>query len=518
MKKNFFTKVILAAFVLAIASCKKDLLNQLPSGVQTDVSYFRTADDLNKTLTAAYNYLQQPVFPQYESAIWIFGDVGSDDALKGAGASTFPVAGISELSANQQTTTNNNIKIYWSTIYSMIAVCNLVLDKQSVVTGDATTIKNIVNQAKFLRAYGYYELVKYFGDVPMPLTYLDPAKVNLAKTPKAQVWAQIEKDLSDASALPTKTQWGTANDGRASTGAANALLGKVYMFEKKYPEAEVALKKVIDENTYSLLPDFGAVFRKTGDNNNAESIFDIKHKSNSGAFPGEGSFNLAFQQPTEAPIGGFGQNEPTQDLQIEFEKGDPRAIYTILFKGDVIPNGTTTYTVLNNGTAGGRANRKFYIPPVEKVAFAGAIDEAKSNHIIRYAEVLLLYAEALNENGKATEALTWLNKVRQRARTTPASDPQRISTVYDLSYTGTLLPDVTAADKTTLRNAIWHEQRVELAMEGHRREYLIRQGRLAQRMAAVKGIAAFDDKYVLLPIPQSEIDLSNGLIIQNPGY
>jgi len=145
MKKNFFTKVILAAFVLAIASCKKDLLNQLPSGVQTDVSYFRTADDLNKTLTAAYNYLQQPVFPQYESAIWIFGDVGSDDALKGAGASTFPVAGISELSANQQTTTNNNIKIYWSTIYSMIAVCNLVLDKQSVVTGDATTIKNIVN-------------------------------------------------------------------------------------------------------------------------------------------------------------------------------------------------------------------------------------------------------------------------------------------------------------------------------------------------------------------------------------
>ena len=518
MKKNFLTKVVLAVFALSNVSCKKDLLNQPPSGVQTDVSYFKTADDLNKTLTAAYNYLQQPTFPSYETAVWAIGDVGSDDALKGSGGSAFPIPGISEFSLNQQTTTNNLIKTYWSNMYNLIAACNLVLDKQTVVTGDATTIKNIVKQAEFLRAFGYYELVKYFGDVPMPLTYLDPAKVNLARTPKAQVWAQIEKDLADASALPTKTQWGAANDGRATSGAANALLGKVYMFEKKYPEAEAALKKVIDENTYSLLADYGGIFRKTGDNNNAESIFDIKHKANSGAFPGEGSFNYAFQQPTDAPIGGFGQNEPSQDLQTEFEKGDPRAIYTILFKGDVVPNGTSTYTVNNTGTTGGRANRKFYIAPGEKVAVAGAIDEAKSNHIVRYAEVLLLYAEVLNENGKPAEALTWLNKVRQRARTTPANDPQRVSTIYDLSYTGTLLPDVTTTDKTALRNAIWHEQRVELAMEGHRREYLTRQGRLAQRMAAAKGIAVFEDKFTLLPIPQSDIDLSNGQLTQNSGY
>ncbi|MEO6733825.1 MAG: RagB/SusD family nutrient uptake outer membrane protein [Ferruginibacter sp.] len=518
MKKNFLTKAVLAAFVLATVSCKKDLLKQSPAGVQTDVSYFRTADDLNKTLTAAYNYLQQPVFPPYETARWAIGDVGSDDALKGAGASTFPIAGISEFSFNQQTATNNLIKTYWSTMYSMIGVCNLVIDKQTIVSGDATIIKNIANQARFIRAFGYYELVKYFGDIPMPLTYLDPAKVNLAKTPKAQVFAQIEKDLTDASGLPTKTQLGATNDGRATSGAANALLGKVYMFQKKYAEAETALKKVVDEGTYSLLPDYGAIFRKTGDNNNAESIFDIKHKANTGAFPGEGTFNLAFQQPSEAPIGGFGQNEPSQDLQNEFEKGDPRAIYTILFKGDIIPNGAAAYTVNNTGTTGGRANRKFYISPSEKVAFAGAIDEAKSNHIIRYAEVQLLYAEALNENGKANEALTWLNKVRQRARTTPANDPQRTSTIYDLRYTGTLLPDVTTTDKTALRTAIWHEQRVELAMEGLRREYLTRQGRLAQRMAATKGIAAFDDKYILLPIPQSDIDLSNGQITQNQGY
>src|SRR4030095_1373621 len=101
--------------------------------------------------------------------------------------------GIYDLSLGQQKATNDIIKTYWSDIYAMIAACNLVLDKQSVVSGDATMIKNIVNQAKFLRALGFFELVKYFGDVPMPLTYLDPAKVNLARTPKAQVLAQIEK-------------------------------------------------------------------------------------------------------------------------------------------------------------------------------------------------------------------------------------------------------------------------------------------------------------------------------------
>jgi tetratricopeptide (TPR) repeat protein len=519
MKKNILAKAVMAVIILSTVSCKKDLLDKPPFGVQTDVSYFKTAADLNKTLTAAYSYLQQPVFPPGELAIWAIGDVGSDDAFKGGGPSSNQ-PGIYDLSLGQQKATNNIISIYWSSLYSIIATCNLVIDKQSVVSGDANEIKKIVNQAKFLRAYAYYELVKNFGDVPMPLTYLDPAKVDLPRTPKAEVWAQIEKDLTDASALPTKSQWGTANDGRATSGAALALLGKAYMFQKKYAEAEVTLKKVIDEGTYSLLPDYGAIFRKaSGDNNNPESIFDIKHKTNVGTFPGEGTFNYVFQMPSDAAIGGFGFNEPSDDLVNEFEKGDPRAIYTISFRGDVYPNGTSTYTVSNAVvSASGRANRKFFIVPSERSA-AINFDEAKSNHIIRYAEVLLLYAEALNENGKATEALTWLNKVRARARTTPANDPQRISTTYDLSYTGTLLPDVTTTDKTALRNAIWHEQRVELAMEGHRREYLVRTGRLTQRMAAAKSISVLDEnKYALLPIPQSEIDLSNGLIKQNEGY
>lgn len=516
MKKNILLKVIMAVAILSAVSCKKNLLDQPPYGVQTDVSYFRTSDDLNKTLTAAYSYLNVGGFPPVEAALWGIGDVGSDDANKGGGPSTNQ-PGIYELQIAQQKATNNIISLYWSNLYGMIASCNLVIDKQSAVAGDATEINKIVNQAKFLRAYAYYQLVTNFDDVPMPLTYLDPQKVDLTKTPKADVWAQIEKDLTDASALPTKTQWGALNDGRATSGAALALLGKAYIFQRKYTQAEAAFKKVIDEGTYLLVADYGAIFRKaTGDNNNPESIFDIKHKTNvtSG---GEGSTNYFFLMPFDNAIGGNGYNEATDDLVNEFEKGDPRAIYTISFRGDVYPNGTSTYTQANNTSPSGRTNRKFFIVPAERTS-PSIFDEAKSTHIIRYAEVVLLYAESLNENGKAGEALIWLNKVRQRARTTSANDPQRISTSYNLSYTGTLLPDVTTTDQTALRNAIWHEERVELALEGHRREYLIRTGRLAQRMAAAKGIAAFDNKYSLLPIPQSEIDVSNGKIIQNDGY
>lgn len=507
----------MAIALLTASSCKKDLLDKAPYGVQTDDSFFRTADDLNKTLTAAYSYLNTSGFPPAEAALWAIGDVGSDDANKGGGASTNQ-PGIYDLSLGQQKSINSIISLYWSNLYAMIAACNLVIDKQSVVTGDANQIKKMVNQAKFLRAYGYYGLVTNFGDVPMPLTYLDPAGVNLSRSPKADVWAQIEKDLTEASDLPTKSQWGITNEGRATSGAALALLGKAYMFQKKYAQAEAAFKKVIDEGSYSLVADYGAIFRNaSGDNNSPESIFDIKHKTNTGNSPGEGSIVFYFLMPSDVAIGGTGYNEATDDLVKEFEKGDPRVIYSISFRGDVYPSGASTYTQNNPGSTSGRSNRKYFVVPAERTS-PTIFDEAKSNHRMRYAEILLLYAEALNENGKATEALKWVNLVRQRARNTPAKDPQRISTSYDLTYSGTLLPDVSITDQAGLRTAIWHEQRVELALEGHRREYLVRTGRLGARMAAAKNIPVLDSKFDVLPIPQTEIDLSNNKIVQNAGY
>lgn len=504
--------------LLASSSCKKDLLKQPPYGVVTDANYYTTVDNLNTTLTAAYSYLSANGFPPAEAGLWSVGDCSSDDANKGGGPnSTF--AQIYDLSVAQQKTNNSMLLLIWQNRYNMIAACNLILDKSRTVTGDATTLQNIVNQAKFLRAYGYYQLTSLFGDVPMPLTYLDPSAVTLSRTPKATVFAQIEKDLTDASALPTKTAWGATNDGRATSGAANALLGKTYMLEGKFPQAEAAFLKVINEGTYSLNADYGAMFRKaTGDNNNVESILDIKHLTNAN---GLGGLNYYFLAPFDPITAGGGFDEPTDDLVAEFEQGDPRIIYTMIFRGDVFPTASGTYTETNNGgTASGRANRKFFITPLERTS-PSPYDEGKNNHLIRYAEVLLLYAEALNEDGNGSQALTYLNMVRARARNTPAQDPQRISTVYSLAHSGPLLPDVTTTDQTALRAAIYHEERVELAMEGLRREYLVRTNRYAARMTAVKGplgagtVTADKDLY---PIPQNDIDVSNGKLSQNPGY
>jgi len=202
----------------------------------------------------------------------------------------------------------------------------------------------------------------------------------------------------------------------------------------------------------------------------------------------------------------------------EFEEGDPRTIYTVLFKGDTLPTATSDiWVVQNKDSNSGYQNRKALIPLIDK-AGQNIFDLARNVKHLRYAEVLLLYAEALNETGRSAEALPFINMVRERARLTPTKDPERIGTIYDLSYTGELLPDVTTTVQSELRNAIHHEQRVELAEEGHRREYLLRTGRFLNRMNEAKNLNLTDDKWLVLPIPHDDIVKSEGVLKQHPGY
>jgi hypothetical protein len=519
MKNNIWiTTGLLTVIITLSVSCRKNILNEAPYGVQTDVSFFKTSNDLNNALTAAYSFIKAGA---YTSSIEVqgmcFGDIGSDDALKGGNDSGNP--DMVSISLTRQNSSNSWVSGYYTNLYAGIAACNLITDKASVVTGDPATIAQIVNQAKFLRAYFYYQLVTEYGAVPMPLTYLDPSAVTLSRSPATAIWAQIESDLTAATTLPTKSAWGAAMDGHITSGAAYALLGKAYMFEKKYPQAETAFAAVVAQNQYSLLADYGANWRvATGDNNNSESVFDIKHKNN---VPGQGSWLFTFQSSDDPQDGGFAYNQPIGDFMNEFEPGDPRIIYTVVFQGDVFPTLTSaTWTVVNALEIPYHTlSRKGLIPPAQKAG--GLFDEARSVHVIRYSEVLLLFAEALNENGKSAQALPFLNMVRARARTTPASDPERISCSHSLAYTGQLLPDVTATNQSDLRTAIWHEERVELGQEMHRREYLLRTGRFEARMQAAKGafgVGVVDPHYNLLPIPLTEINLANGKLTQNPGY
>jgi hypothetical protein len=190
-----------------------------------------------------------------------------------------------------------------------------------------------------------------------------------------------------------------------------------------------------------------------------------------------------------------------------------------MFKGDVFPMGNETYTVLNTESPTGYNSRKAWIPYAERENW-GWWELDFNYRYMRYAEVLLLYAESLNEVNKQDSARLLVNMIRERARNIPTTDEQRISCAYPLPHPEDLLPEVTTNNQSELRQAIWHEQRVELATEGHRRDALLRTGRFKEYMEKAKAYAGVivEQHEWLLPIPEQEITLSNGLLTQNPGY
>jgi starch-binding outer membrane protein, SusD/RagB family len=511
--KNIYFKAALILLITALltVSCTEDFLDQTPTSTLTEITYFKNVAELETGLVACYGALGS--FSGFELDQWVNGDIGSDDAEKGSLDSD--QAPILEICFSRQVATNGWILGLWADCYAVIARCNEVIDKSAGTQGVAADIEKIVDQAKFLRALCFYQLVIAFGDVPLVNKFLSPSELTLTRAPAADIWKQIESDLIDASNLPKAKEWNQS--GRISSGTVYTLLGKVYLTQKKYALANSAFYKVVSSNEYRLVNDFGFIFRHDGENC-AESIFEIQHKSSvSGGTLG------TYSGPLRLPrdfTNGYGFDCPTGDLLNEFEPGDPRAIYTFLFKGDVFPiDGVKTYTVENRYSPTGYNSRKAWIPFSERTGLSWQQFDI-NYRLMRYAEVLLLYAESLNEVNKQDSARMLVNKVRERARKTPATDPQRISCSYNLSHPADLLPDVTTSNQAELRQAIWHEQRVELATEGHRRWTLLRTDRFKTRMEAAKGSkgCTVEPHELLYPIPQSEIDVSVNMLTQNPGY
>jgi len=499
------------SLIFLLPGCDSAFLDETPASVLTEDSYYSTVDELETGLTACYSSFISDTWNGFEACHWQLGDVGSDDAEKG-GENETDWSAIQEISYSRQVSSNSIVTNLWKYLYQSIAYCNLIIDKSVDVDGDEDDIETIVEQAKFLRGLSYFHLVINFGDVPLVTSYLTPSEVTLARTSLDLVWSQIESDFTDATNLPLKSEWNET--GRVTSGAAWAMLGKAYLFQEKYAEANQAFSQVVESGEYSLVSDYGYIFRHDGENCD-ESIFELQH-ANGLSGGNMGTYSGVFRISRDADAGGWGFDCPTEDLLNEFEDGDPRTIYTFMYPGDVFPTTSGTYTVANSVSPTGYHSRKSWMPSSERAGLSiGAYDI--NYRYLRYAEVLLLYAESLNEAGDPSSALTMLNLVRARARGTSTDDPQRVSSAYDLSYSGDLLPDVTTTNQSELREAIWHEQRVELAVEGHRRETLIRTGRFIDRMTDVKG-ASVDEDELLLPIPSNEIDLSNGLIEQNPGY
>ena len=492
--KNYNYILIMAIIILAASSCKKFVDYKPSEDYQiTADDYLKNQDDYQKMVIGTYSPLQW---------IWantVIGDVASDNAVSG-GENATDQLGFQQIDDYQIVANNSYLTEAWKSCYEGINRANYLEENKAKL--DFTGKDALYGEVYFLRAFYYFELVKMFGDVPLfvdkRLSVSDSKSYQ--RTPKAAVYTQIEKDLADAIAVLPITN---IQKGRVTKYAAQALLGKVLLYQEKFTEAAAMLENVVN-GPFSLVPNFGDIFLQAGENG-TESVFEIQY-SNASPFydwsnPGRGQGNLAVQVcgirnlTGNSPYGqGWSTNLPTANLAAAFAAGDKRKGVTVLdieaYK-TANPSFGITYLVAPYKNTG-LYNQK-YLPRKGETSGQVELNYLNNFRTIRYADVLLMAAEANNRASAANDskAQTYLNKVRQRAF-------------------GDMLHDISATG-AALKQAIWDERRVELAMEGDRFFDLVRTGQAASKITGfVVG------KNELFPIPQQEIDISG--LTQNNGY
>ena len=506
-RKNIVYLVLLIP-VFTIFSCQK-FLNEQIQGAYSSSTFYKTANDASEALTATYNDL---LFNSTDNMIWAFGDVASDDAVKGSltGDNT-DIQSINQYSVLPINTVTTNI---WTRYYDCITRANTVLYYVPGISMDATQKAIILGEAKFIRAYMYFNLVNIFGSVPLKLNPpLTPSDINVAKSGVDTIYKQIETDLISAkSVLPNITM----TFGHATMGAALGMLAKVYLYEGKYTQVIATVQSIDSLNLYALAPVYSANFKYGTQDSYNEALIEIHHLR--GQIPILGNYlNQYFAARGEGQYQGYGFDAPTRNFVNEFEITadsvvDPRLDYTVgrmPTKHDTTKwvNGETFQAAWSPGS--GMLNRK-HVQPFSQVPNAFA-DGELSYIYLRYADILLMKAEALNESGNPAAALIPLNLVRKRARE---------SYLFDSNLPGygtvpaNLLPDVTVTDQAGVRAAIRHERRVELGFEFHRHFDLMRYG--AQAAAAAMATYSNSFNYSTtryFPIPQYEED--NNLNLNN---
>lgn len=494
MKKILITALSLSLF---ISSCSSDFL-EIPSETSLSTStFYKTEKDLQQAVNAAYaplRNLYNNTPGVNNSGAWLMGEMRSDNTryiFNPSYRATTDQESISDFT-NQAANTISTAK--YTTNYQIIARANQVLASVDGVDFDAASKNNIKGQAFFLRALAYFDLVQYFGKVPLhliPVTTREEAALPLSE--EAAIYTQIISDASEAATLLPKKADQEA--GRATSGAAKTLLGNVYAVQKNWPLAETVLKEVIDSNQYSLiLGDYGLVF-SVNNKNNSESVFEVQYKEGTEGYSNSFIYEMLPMPMSAAQVASItgasstqalsveSFNIPTPDLVAAYETGDLRKDISI---GTATLADGKTYPYI-----------KKLLQPHTQAGITGT-----NWPVYRYAEVLLLYAEALNEQGKNVSH--YLNDVRHRAG----------------------LGDSPATDQANLRTAILAERRVELAFENKRWPDLVRTGNAQSVMSAygarVKanpltyyfpaGInpapAAFTTISLLFPLPASESLLS----------
>lgn len=485
MKINKIPSALLLCIVLMIAmtSCE-DFLDKSPNGVLSNTNFYKSESDAIAATNSCYTIL----YDFWIKNIAFEKDIISDDAVKGQGVDLSALTNLDNLNPFPA---DGVISSLWGDYYRGIQKCNLVLDNVPGIQMNQSTKDRLLGEAYFLRAFYYYNLAIRWGGVPLVKT-----TINADKTPSRatieETWTFMEQDLTNAiGKLPNRSELSAENVGRADKGAAKSLLGIVYLFQKKWQNSFDTFQQVINSGEYSLQPNFSDLFKPEFDNG-VEVVFETQFKG--GTFDYGDGFNFWVRPRNGSTIFGLGFNLPTQSLVDEFEPGDPRLKYTVIRQGDTISDEVKDYPFQSAWAPETGMNCGKYVVgiPVGNLA-----EKHEQNHKnIRYAEVLLGYAEAAFQIGNKTEAVAKINMVRARARGANSG----------------VLPNVTTADD--IFSAIIHERRVELALEGKRYFDLVRWGLAAQKLGT-KGYKSIRNG--LYPIPQSELDVNSNLK-QNPGY
>ncbi len=473
---NKLKYILLVTLVTTASSCADEFIDLAPESSANVDGFYNNEEDIEQAVVAAYAALQSR--GEYAQNFLYFMEARSDNSIveditKAAGEE-------GNLDLFREATTNSYLASTWNVCYTGVQRCNIVLARIDDIKMDAALREVRKGEVQFIRALTYFNLVRIWGEVPIVTEELSSVAdaYDHRRQPIEEVYAQIIADLQSAVDKLPATQ---TNVGRANKGAALTLLGKVQLTRQDWATATNTLKQV---QGYRLLPNYADVFDVKNENN-AESIFEVQFVGNSN---GEGSLFLRLHTPLNnttllggVGAGGVGDNLPSADLLNAFDDADLRKAVTV----GALPDGRL-HTNKYNG-----------IP-------ANTNDEDNNFMVLRYADVILMLAEALNEQGYVAdgEAFTYLNQIRTRAG----------------------LPVLTSADlpnQQSFRDAVGQERRLELAFENHRWFDLVRTKKYMEVMNAYEETRApllVQDFHQFFPVPQSQIDINPGNIYQNKGY
>lgn len=486
MKKYKISFVLIALLSLA---CSDDFTKRTPEYTIDSENYFNSENDYNQALIGAYDLLQST----YVNVM--LGEIASDNTASG-GESATDVVGFQQIDDMTHTALNANLKNLWDWMFAGVNRCNYIIEFK-----DKTDFENkgqVLGETYFLRAYYNFELLKWFGPIPLKNSRFSVADVTaIPRSSVEDVYAAIESDLIFAVENLSPT---AAQKGRATKGAAQALLGKVYLYQDKFTAAATIFDELIATGAYSLVTDYNAIFENSGENG-PESVFEVQYTDLEGASFGclqcsEGNVAVGFNgiRNYTGPFfdSGFSFNVPRQEVVDAFEPGDQRKDVAILDIEAWAASTGASYGIGYKHT--GYFNRKYIARKGDLNTGDQNLTNPNNYRAIRYADVLLMAAEAYNRGGiDDTKARLYLNEVRRRA----FGDND-----HDISASGAGLTEF-----------IWAERRVELVGEGHRFFDLVRTGQAASE---IEGFTA--NKNEIFPVPFEEIQFSSGNWEQNLGY